>query len=179
MILITKRGYWNITYIGRNYLIHLFDQTQQLYITFSGILVPTKSMAQGDYPAFFASMSKDEHTVGPHHTLIFDSVKTNILNGYNNNSGVFQVPQTGTYAFSYAISNIGGSLCIELVRNAAAVDALYTDASNSQDMTGKIYIGYFDANDIVFVRIHSSRAGAGYISSDSCGYSSFAGYRIM
>ncbi|XP_061169375.1 uncharacterized protein LOC133178670 [Saccostrea echinata] len=45
--------------------------------------------------AFYAYMNKDEHTLAPHHTLIFDVVKTNIGDSYNKFTGVLQFHQTG------------------------------------------------------------------------------------
>ena len=150
-----------------------------MYI-FTGLLapvIPTSTMTPTNFPAFFASMSSHQHNVGVHHTMIFDSVKTNILNAYNNYTGVFQVPHAGTYVFSYSIRSIGGELCVELIRNAETLDALYTHSIHDQDTTSKTYIGHFEVNDSVFVRTY--RNGVGYIGSDFCGRSSFAGYRIM
>ena len=149
-------------------------------VYFIGLLaqvIPTTTMPPTDFPAFFASMSSHQHNVGVHHKMIFDSVQTNILNAYKNYSGIFQVPHAGTYVFSYSIRSMGGELCIELMRNAETLDALYTVSINTQDTSTKMYIGHFEENDSVFVRTY--RDGSGLIGSDFCGRSSFAGYRIM
>ena len=134
-------------------------------------------MLPTDFSAFFASMSSHQHTLGVHHTMIFDSVQTNILSSYNNYSGVFRVPHAGIYVFFYSIRSANGVLCIELMRNAETLDTLYTHSIHEQDTVSKTYIGHFEVNDSVFVRTY--RDGSGYIASDYCGSSSFAGYRIM
>jgi hypothetical protein len=36
----------------------------------------------------------------PHFTVVFDTVETNIGNGYNQYTGAFVVPVAGTYVFS-------------------------------------------------------------------------------
>ena len=51
--------------------------------------------------AFYAYMSTKEANVGPHHTLIFDHIETNIGNGYNGHTGSFIVPGNGVYMFFY------------------------------------------------------------------------------
>ncbi|CAG2227876.1 unnamed protein product [Mytilus edulis] len=50
-------------------------------------------------PAFYAYMSSSENNPGPHHTLIFNQVISNIGNGYNQFTGIFTAPSTGIYVF--------------------------------------------------------------------------------
>lgn len=57
--------------------------------------------------AFYAYMS---HTLPgyiatPHHVLKFDVVRTNIGNGYHPSTGIFSVPETGVYVFTWSFLN--------------------------------------------------------------------------
>ncbi|XP_045209284.2 cerebellin-1-like [Mercenaria mercenaria] len=50
--------------------------------------------------AFTAGLSAQIPNLGSHHTVIFDSVVTNIGNAYHPNSGVFIAPYKGAYVFN-------------------------------------------------------------------------------
>jgi hypothetical protein len=48
-------------------------------------------------------MSITTPTISEQHLLRFDVVKTNQGNGYHPNTGVFMVPETGIYVFTWTI----------------------------------------------------------------------------
>ena len=48
-------------------------------------------------------MSQNELSIGPHDTLLFDHVETNIGNSYNGHTGAFIAPINGVYMFFYTV----------------------------------------------------------------------------
>ena len=53
--------------------------------------------------AFSAYLDHDEDGLGPKETLIFNQILLHEGNGYNNYTGVFTVPITGVYSFTFFI----------------------------------------------------------------------------
>ncbi|XP_052100786.1 cerebellin-2-like [Mytilus californianus] len=58
-------------------------------------------------PAFLATLTPREVTLTSSSVVKFDSILTNIGNGYDANSGVFTAPRKGTYIF--AVSFVAGN----------------------------------------------------------------------
>ena len=114
-------------------------------------------------------------SIGPHHTIIFDTIKTDTHGNYNNYTGAFSIPVGGVYVFTWSIRG-DGAQSFELVKNADVLDALYFTGNNIQ--LGKSFVGKFNENDVVFIRTHDTYAGSGDILSNTHGYTSFSGYRI-
>ncbi|VDI11503.1 Hypothetical predicted protein [Mytilus galloprovincialis] len=69
-------------------------------------------------PAFLATLSKSVN-LGQNHVLKFDSIKTNIGDGYDASSGVFTAPRKGTYEFAvnFITSNKDEWLELDLIKN--------------------------------------------------------------
>ncbi|CAC5385768.1 unnamed protein product [Mytilus coruscus] len=75
----------------------LRDNNKRRLLVGSGtLLIPTTQ-----YSAFYAYFSHHEIAPGNHHTLIFDTVKTNTDGMYSGITGVF--PLDGVYGFIYTI----------------------------------------------------------------------------
>ena len=134
--------------------------------------------------AFYAQLSQTEHAPSAHHTLIFDTVKTNQNGAYSKFSGIFTAPVSGVYCFMYTTrvtchsSSVRSSL--EIVRNNDVEGSIYTsdDGCNSQvTMTGSVVV-HVNQGDEVYIRTHGTYTGDFNIFSDAYGKSSFAGWLI-
>ncbi|XP_052069138.1 complement C1q tumor necrosis factor-related protein 3-like [Mytilus californianus] len=132
-------------------------------------------------PAFYVYMSTDEASPGPHHTLIFNSVITNIGNAYNQYSGIFTAPSSGMYVLSYTITaDSGASIPVEIVKNADVIGSLLTRAYGSyrQSVSSTVVVN-MNAGDVCYVRTSGSGATtAGSIYSRTEARTSFTGWRI-
>lgn len=116
------------------------------------------------------------------HVLVFDVVKTNMGNAYHPTTGVFMVPESGVYVFTWTFrTGNNHDLSIELVINRESFGAIYLHTLTGVEVeeTG-IVVAHVNAGDDVFVRTHSTLTiGINhYIQSDINGRSSFAGWKI-
>jgi hypothetical protein len=134
--------------------------------------------------AFYAQLSQAEHAPSLHHTLIFDTVKTNQNGAYSKFSGIFTAPVSGVYFFLYTTrvachsSTLRSSF--EIVRNNDVEGSIYTsdDGCFSQlTMTGSAVV-HVNQGDEVYIRTHGTYTGDLIILSDTNGKSSFAGWLI-
>ena len=134
--------------------------------------------------AFYAQLSQTEHVPSTHHTIIFDTVKTNQNGAYSKFSGIFTAPVSGVYCFMYTTrvtchsSTIRSSF--EIVRNNGVEGSIYTsdDGCLSQvTMTGSAVV-HVNQGDEVYIRTHGTYIGDFNIFSDAYGKSSFAGWLI-
>ena len=107
---------------------------------------------------FYAVLSTTEQNPGKHHTIIFDSVTTNVGTAYNGNSGVFTAPNPGIYSFSWSIAVICHSYAAtELVVNSDAIGFIETDGETDCEhklSTGNVVVD-LHTGDIVLVRTNS------------------------
>ena len=126
-------------------------------------------------------MSHDEPNPGKHHTLVFDSVQTNVGNAYNNYSGIFTVPVSGIYCFSWSIANgCRAQVYTVLVVNNEEVGAIPTDgASICEDhlTTGQAVLG-LQVGEIVLVRTNSEEDIIGGIKGRDYSRSTFSGFLL-
>lgn len=151
-------------YIGK-YFEHL---TERLL---AGIQPQTTSII-----AFYAYMSTSHKEQGQH-TLVFDTVKSNVGQAYHPGSGVFAVPQSGVYVFTWTVIHDGAAdLSVILMVNSAAVGAAYANSRDGDQVTGMVVVDV-NQGDHVYVRTYASWS-SGDIRSDSSGRSSFAGWKL-
>ena len=127
-------------------------------------------------------MSKDEVSIGPHHTLIFDHIETNIGNGYNGHTGAFIAPHNGVYLFFYTVFGTHPSyISIEITVNGFARGAIFVDNQAAPSVyTGSTGVAVFalsQGNDC-FIRTHSTYASSGSIHSTPVIRTSFSGVKI-
>ncbi|XP_062619916.1 complement C1q-like protein 3 [Saccostrea cucullata] len=129
--------------------------------------------------AFYAYMSKHTPTITVQYPLTFDVVKTNIGNGYHSSTGVFIVPETGIYVFTWTIRMYGGyKHSTQLMVNTNEIGIIHADVNHDSDFSGSgIVVTHVNAGDNVFVRTHASW-NIGAINSNSSGRSSFAGWKL-
>jgi hypothetical protein len=127
-------------------------------------------------------MSKSEVNTGPHHTLIFDHIETNIGNGYNGHTGVFIAPLNGVYVFFYTVFCERASYTsIEITVNSVARGVIFVDNEATPNVyTGSTGVAVFTLNqcDDCFIRTHSTYASTGIIRSGHLMRTSFSGMKI-
>ncbi|XP_062619549.1 uncharacterized protein LOC134281099 [Saccostrea cucullata] len=147
------------------------------------LLVPVTSPAPtpsaGTTVAFYAYVSHKLASPGSHIVIAFDTVITNIGNGYHPHSGIFIAPRTGTYVFtwSFRIQN-DAHLSTELIVNEKAISAVFFDATNGVGgNSAGTAVAQLNQNDEVFVRITTSN-NLGDILSDVIGRSYYGGWMI-
>ena len=127
-------------------------------------------------------MSKNEVNTGPHHTLIFDHIETNIGNGYNGHTGIFIAPLNGVYMFFYTTFGTHPSyMSIEITVNSVARGVIFVDNQAAPSVyTGSTGVAVFVLNqgDDCFIRTHSTYSSTGSIRSDNLMRTCFSGVKI-
>ncbi|XP_062576099.1 complement C1q tumor necrosis factor-related protein 3-like isoform X1 [Saccostrea cucullata] len=132
--------------------------------------------------AFYAYMSSMVGNPSTRLVLVFDVVRTNIGNAYHASTGVFIVPESGVYVFTWTFrSGNGDGHSVQLMINTVEYGSVYhrTLRAVEAEETG-IVVAQVTTGDDVYVRIKSIyRLGiAHYIQSDSDGRTSFAGWKL-
>jgi hypothetical protein len=135
--------------------------------------------------AFYAYLSHHELGISNHHTLIFDTVITNMNSAYSKFTGVFTVPVRGIYGFTYNVRmECHASTAVghfEIVRNdvAEGVVIIYDHGCTNQvTVTGTVII-HASLGDKVYIRTRPDDSSiVGNVLSDAYGRTSFAGWLI-
>ena len=135
--------------------------------------------------AFYAYLSHHEIGINNHHTLIFDTVITNMNSAYSKFTGVFTVPVGGIYGFTYNVrigchtSTILGPF--EIIKNEVAEGVVFIDdhdCTNQVTVTGNVII-HANSGDKIYIRTHPTYSPIdGNVYSDINGRTSFAGWLI-
>jgi hypothetical protein len=135
--------------------------------------------------AFYAYLSHHELGIGKHHTLIFDTVITNMNSAYSKFTGVFTVTVGGIYGFTYNVrmgchtSTAVGHF--EIVKNDVVEGVVFIadhDCTNQVTVTGTVII-HANPGDKVYIRTRPDYSSIdGNVYSDTSGRTSFAGWLI-
>ena len=141
--------------------------------------------------AFSAYMSQPfaGPTYGKGREIVYDKIETNIGHGYNNFTGTFVAPVSGTYAFSWTIFVEGkrystgdpGEIAVELMINAVIHGVIHADTETlgDDDSSTGFVIKYLHAGDTVMTRSSNAFNAAGYImSNNNRARSTFSGFLI-
>ncbi|XP_061166799.1 uncharacterized protein LOC133175705 [Saccostrea echinata] len=142
----------------------------------STVSPPTK-----DFVAFYAFMSAGATYTQNNHVLVFDTVKTNFGNSFHHNTGVFIVPTSGLYVFTWTIREHNGSHhSVALVINNEEYGAVYQNSRpGDYDQCSTTVVIYVNQGDDVFLRTRYGTGGtSGDIISNPYGRTSFSGWKI-
>lgn len=141
------------------------------------LVAPTSPTEQ---VAFYVHLTTSLPSPGANQIIKFDHVMVNIGNGYHNNTGVFIVPTSGVYVFSWSIWLKGGSVhSAEFVVNNETHGKVYLDSSHLDGHVSAGSIARLQAGDDVYMRVKAGVChNRGAILSDVCGWSSFMGWKI-
>ncbi|XP_062609634.1 uncharacterized protein LOC134271456 [Saccostrea cucullata] len=142
-------------------------------------IVPPTSLPT-ELIAFHAYISKDSSGSLPaHHILKFDVVPLNKGNGYNAYDGIFVVPTSGTYVFTWAImSDTHGWLNSRLMKNAHTIGSRYADSASSSvwDFSTGTVVADANKGDHVYVQLGADSGGK--VKSLSSSRTSFSGWSL-
>lgn len=142
-------------------------------------LVSTRTTTAGVI-AFHAYMSKGSEVPLPtHHILQFDVVLLNRGNGYNAFDGIFVVPATGTYVFTWSfMSWPHGWVYTELMKNADVIDTRYSesDSPSAWDFSSGTVVVDVSSGDHVYVRL--GRTSNGRVASIGESRTTFSGWLL-
>ncbi|CAG2197103.1 C1QL [Mytilus edulis] len=143
------------------------------------LLLPQDNTASDGLVAFYSYMSNPENNPSAHHTLIYDVSVTNVGNGYNHVTGIFTAPTSGVYVFIWVTRIMNGEHPTELMINNTVYGVTFLRAKNGDDgsVSGNV-VANVTKGDSVFVRVHSTYAGDGYIHSNEHGRPSFSGWLL-
>lgn len=142
-------------------------------------MLSTPSIKPNQIVAFHAYISKHTNEITGDHTLIFDVVKTNEGNSYHPATGVFNVPVTGVYVFTWTIRlSLNSRHSTQLMKNTEEVDVIHlsTGGVSTSEVTGVVVIATNEGDDIFVKTLNQFNAGA--IESDYSGRSSFSGWKL-
>lgn len=131
--------------------------------------------------AFYAYMCNGESHPGTHQILVFDVVKTNVGLAFNHHSGMFTVPATGVYAFTWTVvSGTHSRIFSQLVVNSDAFGAILTDSDEINDyhtVTGFV-VAELNHGDVVYIRTNPNNGVKGVIRSQDNMRTSFSGWKL-
>lgn len=130
----------------------------QLYFAFLFSFVHTNG--SGRIPCL--SFTRQQWTLPMHHILKYDMIPLNKGNGYSAFDGIFIVPTSGTYVFTWSIMcDVHGSLHTELMRNAEIIGTRFADSFRASvwDFATGIVVVDVNQNDHLYVRLGETSIG--------------------
>uniref|UniRef100_K1PU36 Complement C1q-like protein 4 n=1 Tax=Magallana gigas TaxID=29159 RepID=K1PU36_MAGGI len=145
------------------------------------LLIPnpqTTHLPKTNLVAFYAYMSQDFPNPGASHTLVFDTVVTNVGSGYHSTTGVFLAPETGVYVFSWSMRLANGEYHqAELVHNYQVMGVAYLYAPTGDHTVSETIVIHVNQGDDVYLRTQGG-PNNGDIESGTGGRSIFSGWKL-
>eukprot|EP00105_Crassostrea_gigas_P037966 XP_019922114.1 PREDICTED: caprin-2 [Crassostrea gigas] len=142
-------------------------------------IVPA-TVASTEQVAFYAYMSTNTPAnLRQHHTLIYDVVKINKGQGYHQDDGIFTVPSSGVYVFTWTVAvKSYGWASTELVINGVVFGATYAhgESRDWDHSSGNVVVETHTA-DHVYIRMQEN--GMDVVVSNERGRSSFSGWKLF
>ncbi|XP_062617936.1 C1q-related factor-like [Saccostrea cucullata] len=141
--------------------------------------------------AFYAYYSNNFKALTTGTTLVFDSVITNLGNGYHNRTGIFTTPSSGVYAFTWTVNAAGlhvagssgneyGEMNASIKQNGVTRGSIKADSERKNDddsATGFVVLSLSLGDKIKIVSDKFNGQGGMY-SDDEYGRTSFSGFQI-
>ncbi|XP_061179020.1 uncharacterized protein LOC133187616 [Saccostrea echinata] len=125
---------------------------------------------------FYAYVSSDLTNPGGQHTIVYDDIKTNFDNAYNQYTGIFTVPKDGLYSFTWVTRvQCSEAYTSELIVNKDVLGSTYAYCGWNT-VTGNAIVKV-TKGDAVFIRTRPG-VGKGMIRSNEYGRTSFSGFMI-
>lgn len=130
--------------------------------------------------AFHVELSGDRN-LHEDNTIVYDLVKVNNGNGYNSGDGIFTVPESGTYVFSWK------SICEKqqffqtvIVVNGAIMGSSFTDASHNEiyDQSTAVVVLTLSEADHIFIRMGAHWGHGSLLSRTDIGKPTFSGWKL-
>ncbi|XP_062592487.1 uncharacterized protein LOC134253928 [Saccostrea cucullata] len=132
-------------------------------------------------PSFYAMMTSTVQIQGSNQTIIYDKTGTNNGNAYNTSTGIFTVPETGTYVFTWtAFSYVEEYVRLEIVVAGTIYGGTLSDTQETSDADTETAIVVVNANtgDEVYIRSQSEDPGDGHLYVEHECSSTFSGWKI-
>lgn len=128
--------------------------------------------------AFYSLISADTTTkLQLHQTLIYDTVKINLGQGYHQDDGIFIAPRSGIYGFAWTTLAVSSSgwVSTEIAINGQKYDRAFADGDeNSVGFGTGFVLANVNAGDHVYIRMNI--AGDPVLYED--GRTSFSGWML-
>ena len=164
-----------IVYTPLNDILYKLFSPLYLFLLADTSLVQVPS----DKIAFYAYLSQDTPPNLPvSYILKFDTIKLNLGQGYSQGDGIFTVPRSGVYVFTWtiAVSSSGWSV-VDIVLNGEVVGAGNAHAPQGLNTGTGVVVVYANVGDHVYMRLHEN--GYYVINSNARGRSSFSGWLLF
>ncbi|XP_061178652.1 uncharacterized protein LOC133187307 [Saccostrea echinata] len=159
-----------------NRAVDLFGTPNEVYATFSGILLAPITHDSDD------SQSETSFSAGlSHHfsgtTLIFDRIFSNRGGGYSPATGYFTARESGIYVFHFhALSRSDAKVWAELYHNYHYIDSLYGRSNGEFAAGSNAAVLDLVSGDTVFLK--SRQSTNSYFGAPDEVYCTFSGYKI-
>ncbi|XP_061176295.1 uncharacterized protein LOC133185211 [Saccostrea echinata] len=132
-------------------------------------------------PSFYALLTSTVPIRGSNQTIIYDKTGTNNGNAYNTSTGIFTVPETGTYVFTWtAFSYVEEYVRLEIVVAGTIYGGTLSDTQETGDADTEtaIVVANAKVGDEVFIRTQSRGPGDGRLYVEFECTSTFSGWKI-
>ncbi|XP_053376348.1 complement C1q tumor necrosis factor-related protein 2-like [Mercenaria mercenaria] len=139
-------------------------------------IVKSRQRRVPEIVSFTAYLSQRIDHMGVGHHVVFDKILTNDGAGYNSNTGIFTVPDTGLYLFTYSVNDHFDRSMLQLVVDGSnLVDIIVDpDSSTEEAMSGNTAIIHVSQGQSVWIQEYHIHDGS--IWSDNTGrYCKFSG----